>query len=610
MKRMLAYLVIAALVLASLVACTPKPKDPVPTLEAFLSAAHKGEWKTAKKYVDRPDEAQSMFERTSKGLQSEGLDITVHHVHLNGTNSTIDFAASWQLPGGRHFEYSTSARLSQYKGSWLLRWEPRLLHPQLGAGQHLELRALPAQRASVLSSDGKAVLTPGIQRRVLVNADALSGQAAQSIATKLQVAFDNARGADPTVPTIDRAELVENLQKAKGLYSVAVLREQAGGLVARNLEGTSNVTVNEEAALVTPDPGFAPDIMSRVRSIVGDDLQGSAGWQVAIVNPEGNALGEVARQDADVARAARISIDYSVQRAAQDAVNRQQGRKAMIVAIRPSTGEILAVAQSPEADKDGDVALMGLFPPGSTFKVITAAAGFEDSGLNPDTPVPCPGTMNIYGRVVTNYNTFALGTTPLRNAFAQSCNTTFADISTKLQPGQLADVARQFGIGLDYKIPGLDTVTGQVPHGQTPLERTEAGYGQGLDLVSPFGVALMSATAAAGKLPTPVLVQGHPATASQNPPALSQATIDKLREVMRAVVTSGSGRGSTVPGELFAKTGEAEINEGSHSWFTGYRDDIAFASLIVLGGGSERAVAMTNDFFHELDALRAGIAVG
>ena len=241
--------------------------------------------------------------------------------------------------------------------------------------------------------------------------------------------------------------------------------------------------------------------------------------------------------------------------------------------------------------------------------MLTAYAGLQKQGLTPDSIVGCPGTQDIGGRIVTNYNSFSLGNTPLENAFAKSCNTTFADISTKLKPGELKDIAAQFGLGADYDIEGLDTITGSVPEGEKMLDRTESGYGQGLDLASPFGMAMVASSVAAGKAPTPYLIAGdNHHTEATNDEAQKEAqkkldpqAIKQLRRMMRAVVINGSGSGVAGAGEVYAKTGEAEINEGSHSWLAGYRGDLAFATLIVLGGGSEHATAVTADFFSNLD---------
>lgn len=273
----------------------------------------------------------------------------------------------------------------------------------------------------------------------------------------------------------------------------------------------------------------------------------------------------------------------------------------MLVALRPSSGEVLAVAQTRKTDEKGDLAMMGQYPPGSTFKIVTAAAGMDNLGLDPSSAVPCPGTMTLGPRVVTNYNGSGVGDTSLTDAFARSCNTTFADISHKMEPGLLQAEAERFGLGVDYRIAGLDTITGSVSDGTDEAERIDAGYGQGFDLASPFGMAMVSATVAAGRAPTPSLVPQAGTWASASPEPLAQETAEHLRSVMRAVVTSGTATAIAGRGEVYGKTGEAEVSGGSHAWFTGWRDDIAFATLIVHGGGSEHAVSVTDAFLANLD---------
>lgn len=443
-------------------------------------------------------------------------------------------------------------------------------------------------------------MRPGLQYRVV--ADMREVESVRSFAGRVTGAIEDAGGNAP-----DAEELAQNMGEVDGNYSVGVYAEDIGKRLQQAFAEDSQVRINEEPALVVRDKGFARDLMSRVSTLVSDDVDGVNGWSVAVVNDEGSAFSNVVEHAPDPSPAVRVSIDYDVQRAAEEAVNLRADSQAMMVAIRPSSGEILAVAQTEEADKDGDVALSGQYPPGSVFKIITAAAGVDEQGLNRDTIVPCPGTMNIFGRVVTNYNGFSMGNVPLGDAFASSCNTTFADISTRLEPGQLAEEGKQFGLGIDYEIPGLTTMTGSIPHGDTPLERTEAGYGQGYDLASPFGMALVSATVANGSTPVPTLVSTEVTKVSEQVEPPNEHVINQLRSMMRQTVTSGTAAGMQAEGEIFGKTGEAEINNGSHAWFTGYRadDDIAFATLVVLGGGSETSVSITDSFFQNLDRHRA-----
>ncbi|MFC6316750.1 penicillin-binding transpeptidase domain-containing protein [Corynebacterium gerontici] len=603
-QRGIAVGVIAS-TLGSLVACTPKPASAEPLVEQYIQDLQSQDFSGAAELSDDPA-AATILEDSWKGLQAEGLSATVENVKTNDTIATATVNYQWDLPKDRSFEYQADITLNRINDQWSIRWQPTALHPRLGANQHLELRAVNAEKASVVSSDGADVLVPGTVYRILIDTDQVTDPAVVSRSVVAQL--NAAHGFDDTVTVPDIKELEQAIRKHSGTYSVTTVSKETGERIKGGLESVPGVRLNPEAAMVNTDPDFAPDVISRVTSLVSDELEGSNGWKIAAVTSDGAEMEQLDYHSPDPAPSVQISLDHKVQQAAEEAVNLRADKQAVLVAVRPSTGQILAIAQTDKADKAGDLALTGMFPPGSTFKIVTASAGIEDQGLTPGSIVPCPGSMNIYGRVVNNYNGFSLGNVPLQQAFARSCNTTFADFSTKLQPGQLKDVGKEFGIGVDYDIPGISTVTGQIPEGDTELDRTEAGYGQGDVLVSPFGLAMVSATAATGHTPVPTLISTKDTKVSGEQHNPDQATIDQLRDLM-AAVTAGGGTAAGMSqqgGKIFAKTGEAEINGGSHAWFTGYReDDIAFATLVVLGGGSETAVAVTDKFFTTLDDLRA-----
>lgn len=591
-----------AVVLAvSLAACTPRPNDAEPAASAFLAALESREVNSS--LIDDASAADSSLQSTWDGLQAESLSAELGDINQAENLATAKYTLTWHLPRERELTYDAQATLTQTQGEWTVRWQPSVLHPRLGANQHLELRAIPPVQASVVSSDGVELLKPGVAFRVLVDTGDIStpGAAAAGISRALERAHEVDRG----VPLIGADAITEGIEGAGDVYSAAVIPAAAAEAFTDALAGEPGVRLNEEAAMVNSQPDFAPDIMARVGELVRDDLEGDAGWSVSVVNENGAALEDIERTEPNPAPAVHISLDHRVQQAAEAALEPVAGQQAMIVAIRPSTGGILAIAQTPAADKEGNLATMGQYPPGSTFKIITAAAGLTKQGLTPDSPVPCPATMDIYGRTVTNYAGFGLGTVPLELAFARSCNTTFADISTKLAPGELEAVGKQFGLGLDMEIPGVETITGSIPTGEEALDRTEAGYGQGHDLASPFGMALVAATAARGAMPVPYLVQGAETKVGEEVQPLPPEAIDELRRLMAAVTgPGGTAGGMSAGGDIRGKTGEAEINAGSHSWFTGYRadDDIAFATLVVLGGGSEAAVALTNTMLSNLNA--------
>ena len=600
LRRRVAGVAVVALA-ASICSCTPRPNDAEPAASDFLSALEKREVNSA--LIDDASAAETSLNETWGGLQAEGLSASLIDVNQDDNLATATYELRWDLPRERDLTYQAQMTLTQSGNTWNVRWQPSVLHPRLGANQHLELRSVAPSQASVVSSDGVELLKPGTAYRVLVDTDEM--RSASSTAAGISAALAKAHEVDRGVPLRDAEGIAKELQDASGTYSVAVVPAPARDAFEAALAGEPGVRLNEEASMVNAQPDFAPDIMARVGELVRDDLQGDSGWSVDVVNENGASYEEIKRQDAAPAPAVHISLDHRIQRAAEMALEPVAGQQAMIVAIRPSTGGILAVAQPPAADKGGNLATMGQYPPGSTFKILTAFAGLTKQGLIPGSPVPCPGTMNIFGRTVTNYAGFGLGTVPLETAFARSCNTTFADISTKLAPGELKTIGKQFGLGIDMEIPGVETITGSIPDGEEPLDRTEAGYGQGLDLASPFGMALVSAAAARGSLPVPYLVEGEETKLSEDAPPMDPQATEELRQMMAAVTgPGGTASAFTAGGDIRGKTGEAEINEGSHSWFTGYRadDDIAFATLVVLGGGSEAAVALSDRMLLNLDA--------
>jgi cell division protein FtsI/penicillin-binding protein 2 len=304
----------------------------------------------------------------------------------------------------------------------------------------------------------------------------------------------------------------------------------------------------------------------------------------------------LSRKEPEAGTAANVTLSRKIQTAAEAAID-SIPQAAALVAIQPSTGELLAVAQNAPADAQGAIALTGRFPPGSTFKTVTAAAGIQAGTVAADTPVPCPATITVGPRVIPNAFLFDKGTIPLHSAYAFSCNTSFAKLASQLQPDALTNAAKQFGIGVDFVIPGITTVTGSVPAAPDLTERAEDGFGQGKVLASPFGLAVMAATVAKGTMPVPVLVRGTETKANAQPPAVPPAVIASLQDMMREVITVSSTTLAKYP-EARGKTGTAQFGDGTHShgWFAGYQGDLAFALLITDAGASLPAVEAADRF--------------
>jgi beta-lactamase class D len=345
-------------------------------------------------------------------------------------------------------------------------------------------------------------------------------------------------------------------------------------------------------------------VKADVQQAIGGDLQSVDGHAIAIVDGGGKDVKTLDQQDGSKKATYALTIDAGTQAAAQKAVDGFQGA-ATLVAMQMSTGEILGVATNTAFDQSNLSPLTGTFPPGSTFKIVTATAGLQN-GLSERSAVTCPNTVHIGPRTIPNEGTLSLGSAPdyntqLHSAFAASCNTTFAQVAANLGTNDLPTSARQLGLGVDFDIPGMTTNTGRVDAAPDQVDRAVDGFGQGTDLVSPFGMAIVATTVHNGQTPTPVLIRGQQTTVTGKVAAPSAGVLAQVRDMMREVCTVGTARSLASLPNTFGKTGTAEAGDGpAHGWFVGYRNDVAFAVLLPHADSSGPAVDVAGTFLRAI----------
>jgi len=462
------------------------------------------------------------------------------------------------------------------------------------------VQAETPELAPVLDRDGAKLLEPRqVVSIVLYPAEAKAAaggvpKVAKSLEASLR-RFD---------PSITAKTVVAGSRKAKGKndsYLVAVLRENDYLSVKPAIYDLPGVKFSRQTRLLAPGKAFGSQVLPAIRTLVEEQVAGRAGWRVLALDASGAEVAELHTEKSEPSTAIRTTLSRRTQQAAERALDGVR-KPAAIVAIEPSSGEILAVAQNKAADKQGAISLTGRYPPGSTFKIATALAGLRSGKVTPRSTVDCPGTTVIGGRLVPNESRFQLGKVPLARAFAKSCNTTFARLAAGMPADALTNAARDLGIGADFVIPGITTITGSVPPAKNLVQRAENGFGQGKVLASPFGMALAAATVKAGKTPTPTLLDGKKTKASDLGKRLPAAAVNALRGMMRKVVTEGTATALAGLGGVHGKTGTAQFGDGKHShgWFAGYRGDLAFATLVVGGESSKPAVEVSRTFLSEL----------
>ncbi|MGH3798829.1 MAG: penicillin-binding transpeptidase domain-containing protein, partial [Pseudonocardiaceae bacterium] len=505
MRRRLLLLVATALVALMgglLAGCGVFGSDPRDAAAAFLAAVARGDDAAAGRLTDDPAAASALIRQIRDELQPQRVQFTLGQTHSGDKTASTSFSAVWELGKGRQWSYPGTFDLvpADTDEGWSVRWSPAVLHPRLAAQQQVTLRDVPAEPAPVVDRAGTPLLTS--QTVITVALDRSKTSDLPGVAAQLA---DALAGIDPRI-TQQSIIAATNAAPPGQRGAVAVLREQDYESVRDRIYELPGVSFPTQQRLLGPDRDFASQLVPGIRRVVEEQLATAAGWRIVTVTPSGKEVETLAGQQPRPVPTVTTTVDRGVQAAGEDAVDAVPN-PAMIVAIQPSTGEILAVAQNSAADEQGALSLTGRYPPGSTFKIVTASAALQANAVTLDSPVACPATTTIGDRTVPNDQLFDLGTVPLRTAFARSCNTTFAQLAARLGAGALTDAAHQMGIGIDYYVPGITTATGQVPPSESTVRRAENGFGQGRVLTSPFGMALVASTVAAGgQLPTPVLI--------------------------------------------------------------------------------------------------------
>ncbi|MEV4011391.1 penicillin-binding transpeptidase domain-containing protein [Nonomuraea angiospora] len=362
--------------------------------------------------------------------------------------------------------------------------------------------------------------------------------------------------------------------------SLRVVSQQGDPLRVLAADGTA---INTPSA-----PGSVQQLVEGIRQTFPDRFKKPARSRIDLYEGD-KPIQTVVR--ADGYRPLQTTIDLKVHRAGAKALE-DVSKPASLVALRASTGEILAVVNKPGGFNR---ALLGKYPPGSTFKVVTASALVAD-GVEPSRQVTCPAEKNIGGFPFHNADFEDFGTLSFQDAFAHSCNTTFGEMSVgQLNGGRLAQVARSFGFGSPIT-PGVPAVRAEFPDPKDDTDLASAAIGQGRVLASPLNMASVAAAIASGAWISPTLVKEEliPDAQPTNPRPLEDGVVAALRKLMPAVVTDGTAHAVQFPKGTAGKTGTAEFGSGkeppTHSWFIGYRGDLAFA-VIAEGAGTGAGVA-------------------
>lgn len=345
-----------------------------------------------------------------------------------------------------------------------------------------------------------------------------------------------------------------------------------------------------------------------------------------------NGRGDISLNISDIKKGFNINltIDNKIQEAAYKALD---GRKGAVVAMHPKTGEIYAMVSLPDFDPNSyslesnwnDIvenvdsplinrAISGLYPPGSTFKIVTSVAAFESGAT--DRVFEDKGKFELDGLVVNNYNNESFGKITFNDAFKFSSNQVFCTLGAELGGEKLTDIAERFGIGQarDFDIETSESTIGYKK--LTDKDCALLAIGQGKLLVSPLDMLLICSTIANnGDTVKPYLVSSatkesgtvvYKSIKKSLGTPISSECASFLKELMVETVKSGTGKNAGLSNVIVAgKTGTAENEkEKAHSWFVGFApaEDPQIAISVILendgGSGGSTAAPVAKKVFN------------
>lgn len=601
--------------LAVLGGCTAERPGPEAAAQALAAALASGD--LSQVAFDVPDARAAAAARRSAaydGLAPHVPEVTVDDVVVDEEDedvATVTLGFSWDLGAAEPWSYTTHARLARGAeddpDAWRATWSSTLLAPDLSDVEVLGVERVAAERGDVLGAGGVTLIEDRPVHRIGID-KTLGDRAAQQEGAR---DLAGALGMDP-----DAFAARVEAAGSKAFVEAIVVREGDPGYDVGALSAFPTARALRDSIPLAPTRAFARQVLGVVGpataeiiddsdgAVVAGDLAGLSGLVrqydarlrgtpglVVVATAEGaDTRRELFSTDPVAGEPLHTTLDVGLQNEA-DALLADVGAASAIVAVRPSSGDVLAVASGPGGG-GMSTATLGQYAPGSTFKVASALALLR-AGATPDTDVPCTPTVTVDGREFSNfpgYPSSALGTVPLRTAFANSCNTAFISQRDVASAQALVDAAGSLGWGVEGDL-GFPAFLGSVPADSTGTDHAASMIGQGRVLASPLGMATVAASVAAGRTVVPRVVTddgvGIDARATAEP--LTAAEAATLHELMRGVVTDG---GATflldVPGdEVAAKTGTAEFESDgqllNHAWMIATQGDLAVAVFVAEG---------------------------
>ncbi|BCW73417.1 penicillin-binding transpeptidase domain-containing protein [Arthrobacter sp. NicSoilB8] len=601
--------------------------------------------------------ANDRLKEIFKGMDPVKPAVESGQLTLESDKATVPLNYSWKIGSGE-WKYTTFAEFKKSGDKWLTVWNPATLVPELAEGEIVYTATHTPARADILGAGGVPLVTYRPVVNVGIDKPALGGADPADSATKLAqlVGVDPAAYAQQVQASGPEAFVAAITLREDGrTITDAQIGEIPGARAVRDSLPLAPTRTFARALLGTAAEANAEQIEKSNGELKAGDTTGTGGLQqqydaqlrgsdgIQVFAEKGGLTAEEKQTlpnggrrqqfqtEIKVGTPLKTTLDPKLQELAEDVLGKV-GPASAIVALRPSSGAVLAAASGPGSN-GYDTAMLGQYAPGSIFKMVDSLAMFRN-GMTPDSKVDCPPTLTVDGRTFKNaegYPASSLGSVTLRDAFAHSCNTAFINARGTVSQAQLESAATSLGVAVEAPALGAAAFLGSVPGAAEGTEHAASMIGQGKVLLSPLAAAIMAgsvakgapvaaqlvlnpnegvtspggestapagtgtagtspATSPSGAATTDTPAPSAPAPAATAETPVTAAEAASLADMMRAVVTSGhAGFLASVPGEpVGAKTGTAEFGNDNppktHAWIVAVHGDLAVAVFVEDGG--------------------------
>lgn len=574
------------------------------------------------------DQVAASFKSVTGGMGTAPVKAKVTSLTREGNQAKGQLSVAWTVAEGSTWAYTMPISL-----------------------QRVEVKPNDGEVWAVVATEGSSMWAPGLGAKARLVAsrtwgsrgDVLgrNGSPILALGKVYDVSIDPSRASVPTAAALEKlvkepnGYLVAKLKAAKTSGSKAAIpvisyRESDFQARKTQLAALIGVTYPSREQPLAPATGFGRPLLGSYGAVtaeaikngngryVSGDFAGLSGLQgqydatlggtpgvkvIASDKPDAPLFEKAATDGAPMT----LTLDTKVQLAAEAALAGSGAIPSALVAVDVPTGDLLAVANWPAVGMNR--ALLGQYQPGSTLKVATTYS-LLNKGMSPTKPVACPPTFVVDGLTLKNYESEKLGVVPFSIDFALSCNTAFAQLAGTMGNSDVHDAAAALGVGSGWgsHLGIAGTFGGSVPVATTKTVKAATAFGQAGTLASPASLAVMVASVARGSYIEPALIRDPAvAGASRTPKPLDAKAIGELRQLMRLVVTNGTGTAlkSVAGGEVFGKTGTAEHGTKkppeTRAWFVGWQGTVAFAVLVEEGkSGGTVAAPLAKAFLENL----------